>query len=178
MRGIPDEFNGNDKLIKQNNLLPNRTVSVDLSTQFEKFGFEKFTPIDTTAFSMATLNINGGLTINYNNYSGFSLSSNISVASSISKSVAGGKTTESNQSISLSSSDEGLSISPNLSFSKTAKNNEDKDVTKQLNIGLNFNSRGGLQGLSFGMKKNKIDATQLGRCINIGLSSHKFDIYP
>lgn len=171
MRGIPDEFNGEDKLIKQENLLPNRTISFDLSTELEKFGYQKPKIINNDTFIRA-MSVNAGLTLDYNNYTGFSLSSNVSLASSLSKYIGNDKTSENSQSISISSSDQGLSISPSASFSNYKKKKDKDEVDKQLNLGLNFNSRSGLQSLSFGMRKYKYDVANLGQGINIGLSSY------
>lgn len=171
MRGIPDEFNGKDMVIKQNNLLPNRTVSVDLMTELEKFGSQKST-VTSTDSSVRSISVKAGLTLDYSNYTGFSLSSNISLASKLSKFVGGNKTSENSQSLSLSSSDQGLSVSPDASFSSVRKRAEKADVNKQLNIGLGFNSRSGLQSLSYGMTRNRLDFSNLGQCINIGLSSY------
>jgi hypothetical protein len=50
MRGVPDEFNGKEHVIKQNNLLPDRTITIDMNTELEKFGsYEKTSnPSDTS----------------------------------------------------------------------------------------------------------------------------------
>lgn len=171
MRGVPDEFNGKEHVIKQNNILPNRTISLDMGTELEKFGSKKttVTPNDST---IKGTKITAGLALNYNNYTGFSLSSDLSVSSQVSKFVGGSKTTDNSKSISLTSSNQGLSISPSASFKEINSSKERGETVKQLNIGLNFNSRAGLQGLSFGMKRNRIDASQLGSAINFGLSSY------
>ncbi len=110
MRGIPDEFNGKEHIVKQNNLLPDKTITIDMNTELEKFGSYKETasPNDTT---IRSTKIKAGLSLNYNNYTGFSLSSDISGTNQLSKIVGGEKTTQGG-SLSLTSSNQGLSIAP------------------------------------------------------------------
>lgn len=169
MRGVPDEFKG-DIITKQTNLKPNKTISITGGTELEKFGSQKINTSGQDS-SVKTTKYNASLTLSYNNYTGFGLSTSISGARTLSKFIGGEKTSESSQSLSLSSSDQGLGISPNASFAKIKKDKDRKDITKSLNIGFDYNSRAGLQSLSFGLKRNKL-AVAAGEALNIGLESY------
>jgi len=132
MRGIPDDFKG-DEVIKENSMKPNRTFGVSAGISGEILG----------------LSARAGLGIRYNNYTGLAMETSINATAQFNSSKMPG-----NASLGLgltSSSDGGLSISPNVSFSTTLKENTFSDVKGSLSIGTSFNSRQGVRSLNLGM---------------------------
>ncbi len=106
MRGIPDEFNGEDKVENSENRKANSTMGfqVDLSN-LGVFGYEIKNLKGSPSF---------GLGINYNNYTGFFISRSISVGLSSNESAKPKKTA----SLGLSSDGNGMTVSPNFSYEK------------------------------------------------------------
>lgn len=139
MRGIPDDFNGTDKITKEFNLKPEWTMGVSGGAGFELFGFDN-------------LSAQASLGINYNNYNGFSSS----VSFNPTFSIAGKNKSKYNFSLGLSGSSQGgPSISPNFSFENEETSKDGKETTtKSFNIGTSFNARGGFNSLSYGYSKS------------------------
>jgi hypothetical protein len=138
LRGIPDDFNG-DEVIKQINTKPNLTIGCGAGFGAELFGLD-----------FLTLNV--GLGIRYNNYSGIGMEltggANISLKSA--KSAAGKCSGGLGINV-VSSSDNGLSISPSLSFGYSLYKNNNSDTKLGLSLGCSYNSRAGLQQASYGL---------------------------
>lgn len=136
VRGIPDDFKGEDKMTSTTNMKPNYTLGVNFGGGFEPFG----APIDLGA----------GFGLFYNNYSGPGFETNTSVSASAgSKMKVGG-------SINLGyNSESGYNVSPTLSLGPAV----DKNVTSEFgsasigtgSIGLDYNSRSGLRSVTIGM---------------------------
>ncbi len=139
MRGVPDDYNG-EGITKTNNLKPSRNFGITAGLTFEFFG------IDPDLFS-GTLSYNLG--VNYSNYYG------IGVEQSIGANIKGQYGPLDGGLGITSSSENGLTISPNigLSLSKT-KTKEEKETTTtssgvvNLGIGSSFNTRAGVKQLS------------------------------
>lgn len=145
MRGIPDDFDGSrgDKIVNTYHTLPNRTYGVTGAFGVEIFGKE------TGGSKKKLLNLSVGLGIQYNNYKGFSLERTITPTVNVVNSSKGSMT----GSLGLtSSSQNGLTISPSVSFDLKQKNDLGKDNTLMTsggaNIGSSFNSRAGLEAVS------------------------------
>ncbi len=139
MRGVPDDFNG-DIIKKEFNIKPNKTGGVNIGVKPEVFGKEfKF-------------NLTLGLGLSYNNYSGFAM--DMSIAPSINL-IKGSKGTLSGGLGIKSSSQDGLSVSPNVSFEFNIKKKDSEGAPQLKGIGslgasTTFNSRSGLKSLSLG----------------------------
>lgn len=143
LRGIPDDFNG-DQIVKETNIKPNTNITVDLKLKPEIFGFDLDNP------SGGGISFNASLS--YSNYNGFGASAGVS----LSFSLAQKNTTSLMAGLSLSgSSENGASFSPSVSLSNSKKKNEEFDVSKTATIGTSFNSRAGLQSLSYGFSMDK-----------------------
>lgn len=136
MRGIPDDFSG-DEVVKELNMKPNRTYGLNTGAGIELFGAEgdKF-----------KLGLNYTVGVRYNNYNGMGIEQGLNLA--LSTNSAG----KSNGTASLgltSSSDDGLSINPSVSYSARISKESAKETTKLgASVGTSFNSRGGLKALS------------------------------
>ena len=152
MRGLPDDFNG-EALEKKYNMKDNNTYGVNVGVGVELFGFSKAKK-KTGGASNSGKKLNLGIALTYNNYTGIGMQQSASIA------IGSGNPAKSGLNGSLgiqSSSAEGITISPNLSYSKKQKENEaaDQTTTKTIGIGAGVNSRSGLKDLSFNASYSK-----------------------
>lgn len=163
MRGIPDDFNG-DEIIKEQNMKRNQTLGVSCGFSGELFG---------TDFA----NFNARLGIKYNNYTGIGMERSFNVALSASNKFG------QSGSVSLgitSSSDDGLSLQPSISLGQSIGNNE-RSGKLGVSIGASYNSRGGLTALSItpdvslNMKKKSDDGPKK-MSYNAGLGTARFNL--
>ncbi len=143
MRGIPDDFDG-DKITKEFNMKPNRTFGLELGITAEVVGFE-------------FLSVGYSIGVNYNNYNGIGMDRGVSLSLS-NKGAEGSKGTL-NASLGLnSSSTNGLSISPSLSYSARISKTEYTDgagsLSSSIGISAPFNSRAGLKQISINTSLN------------------------
>ena len=147
MRGLPDDFNGEDEVTKTNSIKPNWTAGGNMGFGIEVIGLD-----------VAKLNIGATGSIFYNNYKGLGLSAGTSVNFSSSQgakgSFAAGMSLQTN-------SQSGVSIAP--SFDVTFKN-KIADAAGILSSGFSvsssYSTRSGLQALTIGSKgvqKTKTD---------------------
>lgn len=137
LRGLPDDFNG-DAVVKELSIKPTINVEVNAALKPEIFGF----------------NIPGGggnslslsASLSYNNYNGFGVSQGIGMSFGLGKFLGGDVTAG----FSLSgSSENGASFAPNVGLSYKKKKSEQFDISKSASIGTAYNSRAGLQALSY-----------------------------
>lgn len=137
MRGIPDDFNGKDQILKEFNQAKNWTVGTSIGLALETFAFD-------------FMQISASLGIKYNNYRGFG--ADVSVTPSFSLGEGGNV----NASLGISgSSESGASLSPNISFTDKGHTNDNgESVTNGINIGSSFNSRGGISNASVGYTRS------------------------
>lgn len=147
MRGLPDDFNG-DIIRKELNMRPNTTIGVTGNLGSEFFG--KDIGKDTLpGFSKLTANF--GLGISYNNYNG------VGVEFSFNSSFSAGDKSKGSMTAGLgisSSSENGLTISPNLTFQGKIDESNGRDRYLGLGVGTSFNSRAGLGELSIDAKSS------------------------
>ncbi|MBI3518037.1 MAG: hypothetical protein HY062_01600 [Bacteroidetes bacterium] len=134
MRGIPDDFDG-DLIKKDFNMKPNKTVGGSVGAGIELAGAEKL-----------KVGIAYSIGIRYNNYTGFGVekSLNLSISASLGSNggLSGGLGI-------TSSSDDGLTLQPSVSFSaKTGKSDSKATAGLGLSVGTAYNSRGGLKSLT------------------------------
>ncbi|MBO9702128.1 MAG: hypothetical protein J7604_18105 [Sporocytophaga sp.] len=138
MRGLPDDFNGNgdngDFITKKFNIKPNRTYGITgmISPEVVQFNF---------------LSIGLGMGISYNNYKGFAMepTQNIGI------SAAGGNKGQYTASLGLNvstSSQDGMTIDPTVSFDARVRSNDERSEYLGAKVGASFNSRAGLTSLS------------------------------
>ncbi len=156
MRGIPDDFDGgkpgNESDVITNTLYtkPNRTYGVTTSLGIEIFGLKKAKAMKAaTGSGKASGGINIGIGLQYNNYRGFSMEQSVSANIAVSKS---GKGNSAVLGIGVkSSSSEGLTINPSVSFQGKLKN----DTYADLSIASGFNSRQGVKAISLGFSNSR-----------------------
>jgi hypothetical protein len=123
VRGLPDEFNGEDKIQTKMSIAPNVTVGVGTGVGVELFGGD--------------LSLGLGFSVYQNNYRGAGYSIDGSIG--FGKSSSSGATAGIGLGFSLDSK-EGVSLSPTLSLGN-------KDVN--VGLGIGYNSKEGLTSLSF-----------------------------
>lgn len=136
MRAVPDDFDG-DEVKKEFNIKENRTYGVNSSVELgELFAID---------LGKIGLGLSVGLGVSYNNYNGVGLDASIEPSISASKPNKGTMT----GSLGLSASSEtGVGVTPSLSFEKKMKDKDGKEKKFNSKIGLDYNSRAGLQGLT------------------------------
>lgn len=146
MRGLPDDFNG-EQITKEYSMKDNNTYGVNVGVGIELFGYKKAQKKNPSLNSGVKLNLGIGLT--YNNYNG------IGVVQSANIALSSGDASKSGLNGSLgikSSSSEGITISPNVSYSykkEVIDGNDTKTTSASIGIGVGMNSRAGLKDLSF-----------------------------
>ena len=134
MRGLPDDFSGgSDSIIKTASIKENKTIGVTAGADFELAGFP--------------MQLGVSLGVLHNNYRGWGMESGISASinsgSSSSGSLAGG--------LSLtSSSQNGVTLSPSLTYSLAANDAVEKGgYGGTVSTGLSYNTRSGMKALQF-----------------------------
>jgi hypothetical protein len=138
MRGIPDDFKG-DQIIHKINMKANQTFGLTVGVGDELFGFK-------------LIGIGYSVGVKYNTYNGISVEQSLDISISSGK---GGKGPLSGDLGITSSSDNGLSINPSISFSSKVKKGPAKDATLGAKIGASFSARGGLSKLTLSASASK-----------------------
>lgn len=136
VRGIPDDFMG-DEVVKEMNIKDNNTYGAGYSIGFELAGLD---------IIKKAANIEVGYNVKYNNYTGVSLDRQISPSIGAAKGSKSKYTGSLGFDFSLGNS--GLGISPSVGFSRRVGDKEDQQKINT-KIGSSFNSRTGLQAISF-----------------------------
>lgn len=132
MRGLPDDFNGIDKVTKTQSIKDNVTVGASVGGKLE-----------LTGFPMASLSVSGG--IFYNNYKGFGVEAGFGL--SISDKTKDDKTSGVSPTAGLGykvNSQTGATISPSLGIDIYNKDNE---THTGITASVGYNSRTGIQNL-------------------------------
>ena len=179
VRGLPDDFNGNAKdpdiVDYEDFLRPNITVG----------GSFKFAPylvgakLDKLKKKLSAAQQNGknvgnisySIAITYNNYTGLDIKPSMGVSIDITDNFQIG--------VNVGSGKDGLSVSPDVSFSKKNSNKLKRLNDMSGRIGCSFNSRQGLTAMSISGSKNRdiskskfFDATKMNsnRSASVGSS--------
>lgn len=146
LRGLPDDFNG-DQVEKTLSTKPNFNINIDAGLTAEIAGF-----------NLSNVGGGGGLSVGvgmgFNNYTGYSSSVSIGPSFDFGKFLGGNLTAG----FSLSgSSENGASFAPNVSLSYKESKSMQQDIKRTGTIGTAFNSRAGLQQLTYGFSASKIN---------------------
>lgn len=146
MKGLPDEFNGKDSILKEYNVRPDITGGVTFNISGEIFGFD---------VSGASPSVD----IFYNNQKGLGVeigagvSASLSTAKHVSGSYTGGLTAGGSLGI-KANSQTGADFNFGLRFGGELKNKEDKAGALGLSFGGGLNSRAGLKSTTMGFSFN------------------------
>ncbi|QQX76515.1 MULTISPECIES: hypothetical protein [Aequorivita] len=138
VRGIPDDFNG-DMMVYENDMKQNITVGTNVSVGAALAGF----PVD--------LGLSMGMGVQYNNYEGITFHPSFGASFGISDNVQVGMNVS-------SSTAEGATVSPSVSFT-AQKDNETKQHITEITggVGLSLNSRRGLENLSLSVSAKRTE---------------------
>ncbi len=148
MRGIPDDFNVTDKIIKRNNMKINFTTGANLTLTPEIIGKELDTP-------QLSVGLNFGVFFNSYKGLGYSFGVNPTIA------IADGDKSSLNLGLGITSnSQSGVSINPRLSLDSKHSNTTDGEtvgMASSLGFGGSYSSRAGLKAIAFdaSIKSNK-----------------------
>jgi len=169
MRGLPDDFAG-DEVVKTQTTKPMRNVGVSFPISTELFGLELLE--DTNVVGQLGLNLNANVSINYSNYQGYGV--DFSFGPSFSLKKKNGLAFQAGLNF-VGSSENGMSFSPSASLSKSKEDEtgrNEKGVSSS--IGAGYNSRAGLQQLSYGLNMtrtmNKSSVNKWGLTAGFGSS--------
>lgn len=136
MRGLPDDFNGTDKVTKTLNLKPNRTIGVTGSLSLEVLGWPRANKKDSNS-----LGLSFSLGVLHNNYKGWGTETGLNATLN---SGVGSKGSLTSGLSFTNSSQNGLDISPTFSYSM---NMNDEKTKGTVSLSTNYNARTGINGL-------------------------------
>ncbi|MGN6196511.1 MAG: PA14 domain-containing protein [Ginsengibacter sp.] len=127
MRGIPDDFDGQDSIVRTQHVKPNKTAGVTVGGDVELVGLP--------------LNVGASLGIFKNNYNGWGIETGINAAINSSDKSSGSLT----EGLSLTNNSQtGLSISPSISI---GLGQDDQELHGNSTLSTNYNSRTGISAL-------------------------------
>jgi hypothetical protein len=157
IRGIPDDFAGEDKVTKESNVKANQTFRVDLGASLELIGFDSENIDGTGGTSNANgavggLSVSFGLGIYYNNYRGMGYSLTAGANMNIGPLGLGAQMGFDNQS--------GIDFSPNVSLTARFSNDANTETAAKGGVSMGYNSRGGLRQLTFSASLDKQSKTK------------------
>ena len=144
VRGIPDDFNGEDQIKKSFNMRPNETTGLTAGLAFETFG-------------SGNIGLAGSLGVFHNNYQG------IGFTGSLTPSISAGMPAQSHLTAGLglsANSQSGVDVSPSLSFSRQSALISGDVVSLGTSLSTNYNTRSGLKTLSL---QGSISAEKVGK---------------
>ncbi|MBL7897333.1 MAG: hypothetical protein JNJ99_02275, partial [Crocinitomicaceae bacterium] len=144
MRGIPDDFDG-DKMTYENDMKDNYTVGATFQFTPGAVGFEFENGILTNP-EYNSGNLSYGVTAQYNSYNGFTMSPSLGLAFDMGQNSSVG--------LNVKSDENGMSISPSVSFNQNINTSKKRGQNFGATIGLSFNSRQGLSALSFSASRS------------------------
>lgn len=166
MKGIPDDFNGTDKIVKDYNIRPDITAGINFNAGLEIIGFD-------------FIGANASADIFYNNYRGLGVeigagvSATLSTAKHVSGEYTGGLSAGANLGI-TSNSQTGADFNFGISLGTSLKNKEGYTGALGLKFGGSINSRAGLKSTtlsgSFNTSKEESEKHKIGRLIASYLS--------
>lgn len=142
VRGLPDDFNG-DKMIYENNMKPNTTIGSNVNVFLAPFGANE-------------VKASFGVGIKYNNYDGVGFTTNGGLTYDIGNNLSVGMQLE-------SSSTDGVTASPSVSFHAKMSNNSDEKRSIGANLGVGLNSRKGVETMTMSASYSRVErASQKG----------------
>lgn len=161
MRGLPDDFNG-DQMQYENNIKNNYTVGTSFNITPAVFGLE---PPGSTEpeDSLVPGNITFGVSAQYNSYTGMSMTPSLGMSFGIAGNATGG--------LNLQSDENGLNISPTVSLTNKSKKTAKKDRSVTSSVGVPFNSRQGLSQLNLSVSTKAKLPKEQSNSMNKGVSS-------
>lgn len=167
VRGIPDDFNGTDSVTKTQNIKENKTIGASAGLNLEIVGMDLEAYKAATSVTAPTLT--GSFGIFHNTYRGWGTEISTGVSIRTAKSGAYGAAAGLGF---TSNSQNGLTISPSVSFSLSQKDAAEKGgYSGSLSIASAYNTREGVKSVQYsaGVTKMRKDAGQARRIPNMQL---------
>ena len=153
LRGLPDDFNG-EEVKTEHNVKPMINMALDAGIKVEIAGFN----LSKNSSGGGGLKLSAGL--GFNNYHGFSSSISIGPSFDLGKFMGANATAG----FSLSgSSENGASFAPSVSLSRDKETKDKAILSKTSTIGSAFNSRSGLQAITYSMTASRQKYKTVGR---------------
>ncbi|MBO9151150.1 PA14 domain-containing protein [Chitinophaga sp. GCM10012297] len=147
MRGIPDDFNGQDTIAKTAWVKTNKTIGVTTGAGIEIAGFPKGAASAGGVQDSVNVSLGVNLGIFHNTYRGWGLEAGINPSINAGG-VAGGSL--SGGLAITNNSQEGLSLSPSLSYAWARQEADGSGgFGGNVGIGTSYNSRSGMKALQF-----------------------------
>lgn len=131
MRGLPDDFNG-DIVKKELNVKDNESYGVTVGLGVSAYGIDKI-----------GVSGNASIGISYNSYTGYDFIRKKGFSISLGSHMSVG--------LGVTSSSDGLTISPNLSLQAKVKGKDSQTLNGSVSLGTSFGSRTGIKELSLGV---------------------------
>lgn len=135
LRGMPDDFDGTDSLLRTQHIKENKTVGVKVEGDVEVFG---------NPGRILSANLSAGLGVFRNTYNGYGIETSVGIGGT-GKTAFGSLT--GNLSIS-NNSQTGLTVSPSLNV-RLSKSDNENNLHSSLGMGTSYYSRGGISSLQF-----------------------------
>ena len=145
MRGVPDDFNGDDIMVQKQEMKPNKTWGVQINPDLELVGIKDL-------FNLGIDVSIGSLGVSFNNYLGPAIDLGIKAGTNFTlASKAGSEKSSASIGLGVSiganiSSRSGLTLSPNVSLTGNSFSN-DKRLTGGIGLSTSYNSRTGIKQL-------------------------------
>jgi len=134
MRGLPDDFNG-QQVTYEDDIKDNYTIGTNLNANLAAFGVTA-----VPDFLPDPNNINFGLSVQYNSYSGVTATPSSGISYDIANSASIG--------LNVASSPDGLNVSPSVSLHGGYKAKKGREVNLGSSFGVSMNSRQGLSAIN------------------------------
>ena len=155
MRGLPDDFNGDDYITREQSVKENKTVGVTFAANVEYKG--------------SPLKLGANFGIFSNTYNGWGLENGINASINAGQPSKGTMTGSLGLAVS-NNSQTGLDVSPNMSV-KLGK--ENAKMNGSATIGSNYNSRSGISGLQLQTEvRASYKAFHTAHSITVGMDSY------
>jgi hypothetical protein len=153
LRGIPDDFNGNDSIKKTTSIKENKTIGVTAGGGGD---------LEITGFPIG-IGLGASVGIFHNSYKGWGLENGVNVSLNAGSGSSGGLTGGLGLDVNNNSQD-GLTLTPSLSVSLSQHDaDETSGLSSSFSTSLPYNSRTGLKGLemSIGIRQTQTDLSNL-----------------
>ncbi|HEX7905253.1 MAG TPA: hypothetical protein VF487_15380 [Chitinophagaceae bacterium] len=145
MRGVPDDFNGEDTLIQTQDMKPNKTWGLSVGADLELYGIKE------SPFENFSGSVGASLGVSFNNYLGPAM--DLGLKGTTSFKIAGKANAEKNASLAVGgglnvnlSSRNGFTLSPNVSLTASAHRGT-SSISNGLSLATSYNSRTGIKSL-------------------------------
>ena len=134
LRGLPDDFNGKDQIVKDINMKPEVEVGMKLRAKLEGFAI----PIVNAGVSVGVFN---------NNYKGMGAELGVNAGISIGKLGSGPLTVGIDAGVDINSNTQkGVTLTPSVNFGIRVKASEEFQTNAGFSLSMPYNSRAGLRG--------------------------------